>query len=331
MKRFILKILLFTFLSVLIFGGWSGALLWAELSAYARESRMPEGTRVAVCGDSQTETGLIPPIWPGFFSFSISSLQLDQVELKVIDLLERNPEFRGTLILDMSPVKLFDQDIDKPLLEDRSAGKRFLLHALHRDRSRRPLDGIVILFRDSILVKRTAKAFKCFRAGCPYFSSIGGMGAVAGLTEEKARANRKKILSMPTPQGFTEHPDLVEEGMAEAAAALGRWGEVSMSSKSVCCLMDIIRYVKSCGVTPVVITTPLNRRFLDRIPKSKLLNFKRTMRDVTSAVGVAYFDYLETDFPDEEWRDGNHLNFKGAVRLTDRVRKDVESVSHRVE
>ena len=325
MKRFLLNFALFAFLSVVLYGGWAGALLWAELHAYARESHLPDDVTCVVCGDSQTETGLLAPTWPHFFNFSISSLQLDQVELKVIDLLERNPDFRGTVIIDMSPMKLFDQDLDKSMLVDRSSGKRFLLHALHPDRSRRPLDGVVILFRDSILVKRTTKALQCIRKGCPYFSSIGGMGAVPGLTEDAAATNRTRFLSMPTPCGFAEHPDLVEEGMDEAATELDRWGLVDADSKSVRCLRDILSEIRAHGARPVMITTPIHPRLLNRMPRNKLENFKATLQTVAKAEKVAYFSYLKEEFPDGEWRDGNHLNFRGAVRLTEMVREDVES------
>lgn len=297
MKRFLLNFLLFAALAAILYGGWAGALLLAEIRAYEREAHLPADVTCVVCGDSQTETGLLPHTWPHFFNFSISSLQLDQVELKVIDLLDRNPGFQGTIILDMSPMKFFDQDIDKSMLEDRSAGKRFLLHALHPDRSRRPLDGIVILFRDSILVKRTTKALQCLRKGIPYFSSIGGMGAIAGLTEEKAAANRERFLSMPTPCGFVEHPDLVEAGMAEAAAELDRWGLVGRDAKSIRCFRDILSEIRARGVRPVVITTPIHRRLLARMPQEKLRNFKALVRDVTAEEGVDYFSYLECDCP----------------------------------
>lgn len=323
MKRFVLKTVLFAALAVVIYGGWAGALLWAEIASYRREARLPPDVTTVVCGDSQTETGLLPHVWPHFFNFSISSLQLDQVELKVIDLLERNPGFRGTVILDMSPVKLFDQDVDRPLLEDRSAGKRFLLHALHPDRSRRPLNGLAILFRDSILVKRTTKALKFFRAGGHYVSSIGGMGSVADLTEERAEAFRARFRSMPTVQGFVTHPDLVREGMEEAVAELDRWGSVTADAKSVRCLREILRFVRARGAKPVLMTTPWHAALRSRLRPGFLENFRNVMRQVAAEERVVHLDYLEMPFPDEEWRDANHLNIRGAVRLTDRVRQDL--------
>lgn len=324
MKRFLLNFALFAFLSAVLYGGWAGALLWAELHAYARESHLPDDVTCVVCGDSQTETGLLPHVWPHFFNFSISSLQLDQVELKVIDLLERNPGFKGTVILDMSPVKLFDQDIDRPLLEDRSAGKRFMLHALHPDRSRRSLDGIAILFRDSILVKRTTKAVKFLSKGVPYVSSIGGMGSVPDLTEEKAGEYRKRFREASTVQGFVSHPELVKEAVDEAVADLDHWGEVDSGAKSAACLRDILRFIRAHGATPVVITTPWHASLRERVRPGLLENFRRVMARIAAEEGVAYHDYLEMPFPDGEWRDANHLNIRGAVRFTDRVRADVE-------
>ena len=62
MKKFVLKVVGFGTIVILVFGSWSGMLFYLEVTSYARESKMPGGTVVAVCGDSQTELGLQPRI-----------------------------------------------------------------------------------------------------------------------------------------------------------------------------------------------------------------------------------------------------------------------------
>jgi len=328
MRRYVVRLALFSLLAVGLFGGLSGTLLWMELSAYARESKMPPDTVCAVCGDSQTELGLLPTVWPHFFNFSISAIQLDQIELKVIDLLERNPGRPEVLLIDISPRKLAAQDIDVPLLEDRGACKRFLLHVLHPRKSRRSLDGIVVLFRDAILVKRLKKAYKSLRKGRPYASSIGGQGAAPFVqTERDATVSASNILAQATKLGFRDHYTQVMDGIEEHAAELNSQGPVGPDSKSVGCIRDIVAYVRSKGVVPVLITPPWHASLLSRVPRTTLDNFRETMRGICrDCGGIAWLDYLEMPFADGEWRDGNHLNTHGAVRFTACVRKDVEAL-----
>lgn len=331
MKKYVLRFALFGLLAVLIFGGWAGTLLWMEISAYSRESRMPPGTLYAVCGDSQTEVGLRPELWPHFFNFSRSAIQLDQIELKALDLLERNPGMLKALLIDVSPRKLSVQSIDRPLLEARNAGKRFMLHVLHPRQSRRSLDGVVVLFRDAILVKRMTKVLKCLRQGRPYESSIGGVGgADPKLTEEDVVRNRSALLSMPAKIGFRDHRDQVVAAIDEHVAEMMSWGPIDRDAKTARCIRDMVSLVKAHGVMPVLMMTPLSSDYLDKVPKERLDNVRSVMQEIARDCDVPYLDYLELEFPVEEWRDGNHLNCHGAVRFTERVRADVEQLAHRL-
>lgn len=328
MKRFVLQVILFALIVVGLFGGWSALLVRMEFTAYARESQMPTNTLYAVCGDSQTELGLNPALWPRFFNFSLSAIQLDQIELKTIDLLARNPGRPKILLIDISPRKLAAQNITKPLVEARNAGKRFMLHVLHPQKSRRSLDGVAVIFRDAILVKRTKKAWKAIRKGRPYASSIGGEGTPdPDLTEEDVVRNRTAILAKRATCGFRDHRKEVQKGIDEHADELNAWGLVDESSETVRCIRDILRHVKSRGVTPVLITPPWHPDLLARIPAEKLANFHEVMNEIAQSEGVAYLDHLEMTFPDHEWRDGNHLNSHGAVKYTEYVRREVERLA----
>lgn len=326
MKKFVLKVVGFGTIVILVFGSWSGMLFYLEVTSYARESKMPGGTVVAVCGDSQTELGLQPRIWPHFFNFSQSAIQLDQIELKTLDLLDRNPEMLQTLLIDISPRKLAVQSIDQPLIEARNASKRFLLHLLHPKESRRSLDGIVVLFRDIILVQRTKKAWSRLLKGKPYKSSLGCPGAADVRTEEQVAENRRDLLARPPVRGFRDHLDKVRASMDEHAAEMVEWGPASVTSKTSRCIHDIVALVKSRGVRPVLITPPWHGELRARVPKALLDNFRATMREIARDNDVVWLDYLETSFADDEWRDGNHLNAHGAVRFTERVRRDVENL-----
>ena len=330
MRKYIFRFLGFALIALAIFGGWTGVLVWLEVSAHAREVKMSPGTIYAVCGDSQTEVALRANLWPHFFNFSKSAIKLDQLELKVVDLLEHNPGMPKYLLIDVSPRKLAVQSIDAPLCEARSAGKRLMLHLLYPQKSRRSLNGIVFLFRDAILLKQTTRAFRSIVGGKRYSSSIGGPGGAGpDLTEEDVAENRRRYLVKAAKMGFDSHRDLVLDSVDEHSAELNFWGPTAKSAKSVGCIRDIVAYVKDKGVTPILMTTPLHPIFWSKVPKAQFDNFREIMEWLSSSCGVVWLDYLTMPFPDEEWRDANHLNLHGAVRFTDRVRADVERLAAR--
>lgn len=328
MKRFVLQVGLFALIVIGLFGSWSALLVYMEVTAYERESHMPTNTLYAVCGDSQTELGLNPALWPRFFNFSLSAIQLDQIELKTIDLLERNPGLPKVLLVDISPRKLAAQNITEPLVESRSAGKRFMLHVLRPEKSRRSLNGVAVIFRDAILVKRTKRAWKRLRKGRPYASSIGGEGTPdPALTEEMVARNREAILAAQATCGFRDHLKEVRDGIDEHADELNSWGLVNETSETVRCICDILRYVKSKNVMPILITPPWHPELLAKARPEMLANFHAIMNSISEREGVPYLNHLEMPFPTSEWRDGNHLNEHGAVRYTELVRRAVENIA----
>lgn len=324
MKRFVVKSLLLVTGVVVIFGGWSALLLRTEVSAYRRTCRPPEGTRIVVCGDSQCDQGVLPQLWPGCYNFSTQGLQLDQVELKVVDILENADPLPRAIVLDLTPFKLLDQSIDVPLKDTAAVGGHFLLHALHPDLTRRSLEGLPVLFRDHILVKRTSKLFKALRKGIPYECSVPCPGGVAGLTEEQVGENRRRLLAAPAVCGFVLYPDWIRSALKKGADNLAAFPPLTPDSPSVKCWREIVGRIRARGVEPVFITTPYSRPALDSQRPGFMASFKREARNLAEELGVKYFDYLEMPFATEEWRDVNHLNLHGAVKFTETVRRDIE-------
>lgn len=331
MKRYLLRVSIFMLLVAALFGGWSAVLLSMELTAYAREAKLSEDVRYVVCGGSETQKGLLAELWPGFFNFSIDGITLDQIELKTIDFFERNSEHRPEIVLiDVSPQKLIAQDISVPLIEAEDAGKRFLLHALQPQYSRRSLDGLAIIFRDVILVNRTKFAWKSLRKRRPYTSSIGGDGSVPNLTEEQLATNRQKILSKEPTMGFKDHPKHTYERMKHQTEKMEKWwttsGPLSDESETVQCVRNIIAIVRENGSRPVLITPPWHEKLRSAVNPKQIEDFYATMHKIAAEEGISYLDYLSLEFPDEDWRDGNHLNTHGAVKFTETVRHDVEAL-----
>ena len=59
------------------------AVICVEACTYRREVRMPAGTHVVVCGDSQTAHAFDPAHWPELFNFSLDGTLLDQSRMKL--------------------------------------------------------------------------------------------------------------------------------------------------------------------------------------------------------------------------------------------------------
>lgn len=142
MKSFSIRVIVFACLCAFIFGGWAYALYRLELQSYFKEVQIPGKTRVAVCGDLHLESGFDTRCWPGSFNFALSAITLDQLELKVYGLLKENQDYHGLVIIDISPEKLFNPNVDRLLVTSGSAGKRLMLHLLYPEVNRRPMDGM---------------------------------------------------------------------------------------------------------------------------------------------------------------------------------------------
>lgn len=318
MKTFATRACLFALLCVITFGGWAYALYHLERESYFREVSMPEDVRVAVCGDSHLESGFDTRCWPGSFNFALSAITLDQLELKVYGLLKENPDYHGLVIVDISPEKLFNPNVDRPLVTSGSAGKRLMLHLLYPEVNRRPMDGMVKLFRDAIFAKRTKKAWKAFTCGKPYQSSVGGVGVWNGPVPSPDAIEAK--------EGFKTYPNVVADGIRRKAETINGFPPYASDAKQHEVIASIVRNVRAHGCRPVFVSTPLHLRLRAEIDEARLKDFDENMSAMATELGVPYVNALRWEYPDDCWFDGNHLNARGAIHFTRQLKREVENV-----
>lgn len=94
-------------------------------------------------------------------------------------------------------------------------------------------------------------------------------------------------------------------------------------------LYDIIDYCKDNDITPVLITTPFSKYYVDPVSQDFLQEFYATINKVVNDTDVNYYDYSHDErFYDnlEYFSDSDHLNETGALYFTDILWDEVEEL-----
>ena len=306
MCRFLSRLAVFGSIALLLFGGWGVLVACVELAAYRREVKMSPDASVLVCGDSQPAHALDPGRWSGLFNFSLDGTLLDQGRMKTEDVLSANPGRVHTLILDISPLKFYVNNPRAALVDEGAAAAQVLLNLVHWRENRRPMRGFVKIFRDTVLIKKTAKLHRFVYGKRPYKSNMRGgyvMTDKAYFVDGSGKAERN-IARLANKMA-------VAPKAGEGTAVFDEWRQT----------IDAARRV---GVGRIVlVTTPFHPRLRAAIAPERLSEFRRLARAFAEDVACPYADFLDFPVPDAGWRDGNHLNAIGAALFTDACRKAV--------
>lgn len=94
-------------------------------------------------------------------------------------------------------------------------------------------------------------------------------------------------------------------------------------------LYDIIEYCRENDITPVLITTPFSKYYLDLVSQDFLQEFQATVNEIATDTGVNYYDYSHDErFYDhlEHFSDSDHLNDDGAAYFTGILWDEVEEL-----
>lgn len=85
-------------------------------------------------------------------------------------------------------------------------------------------------------------------------------------------------------------------------------------------LYEIIDFCKEHAITPVLITTPFTKYYIDLVPQNFLQEFYATIERIAGDTGVSYYDYSrDSRFYDnlEHFSDADHLTEDSALYFTD--------------
>ncbi|MGB7923609.1 MAG: hypothetical protein WCF57_10225 [Pyrinomonadaceae bacterium] len=85
---------------------------------------------------------------------------------------------------------------------------------------------------------------------------------------------------------------------------------------------NMFEKVKAKNVSIVIMTAPISQAYADNISPERYARMQDGIRHLSSKYGVEYFNYLfDRRFTTEDFRDSDHLNARGAEKLS-RIIKD---------
>ncbi|HTX68114.1 MAG TPA: hypothetical protein VMH50_03075 [Thermoleophilia bacterium] len=131
--------------------------------------------------------------------------------------------------------------------------------------------------------------------------------------------------------GFWGHPyrsegsDLSDTAVAGEIALhfyRGRDRLQAFASREGPYLDRIVRLCAERRVRLVLINTPLNPRYAERVPPPFVRRYDDALRPIRAA-GVALLDYHALALPDDWYGDGDHLNARGAASFSRMVAADL--------
>ncbi len=319
MQRFLTRIFLFAAFPLLLGVAWTAYVVFMDYRSYTAALKLPDGTTVAVCGDSQTKDALDPALIPSFANFSTAATTCDQDILRLSDLLVANLGKLKYMLLDISPLKVgyMDETLQNPPRPPRpvselNAGRvHSLLHFYHITKNRRPLGSIGAIWRDVVCVRKYNEFRKSILRGKKWRSSMAG-----AFDPGKER-------------GFLE-PRYRERAMSdtrEKADRVNRRDPARLELPIFSILSESAGLVRAAGAEPVITTMPLSRQLREMIAPGKLADFSKSVREVARRLGVPYLDYLSLDLPAECWHDGNHLNRHGSGVFSRRFAADLARIT----
>lgn len=304
MKRLIVKVLAFSALVAVTFCGICAAEIFAEIRAYRREILMPAEAVVAVSGDSQAAMGVDTAHFPEFFNFAAHGRALDQAELILKDILQTNAGKIKLAILDVTPANAGNQ-LDLPLSQMGYSAQYYLLYLLHRDETFRDLSGIVKVVRDNMVGRRLRCFSRALRGKQEFFSSLRGK-----FTPDAV------VFSQANPVAFRA---LIKE----RAELVGKELPLRPDSKVVS-VLERLKELEKGGVRVVLMTSPWCAELRTACDQDLLDGFRSAMRDCAERHHIDYLDFIDLPLGADCWRDGHHLNARGAKAFTEALRQKLE-------
>lgn len=302
MKKFALRVILFVLLAVAAIGGFCAVEIAAEIWSYRRELVAPEGASVFVCGDSKSEMGLNPAVWPELFNFSLTGRPLDQTYLTAIDLFAANHGRIKTFLIDVSPESAsFDYNL--PVGQMGGAERYMLVYFLHRGERVRQFANIVGWIRDLMADKRLHLISRVIRGKREFRSSL-----VSGYKRMKKCLKRSD--SVRYWRNVRVESERVRDALANPSARI----------EFLELLDKTISVAKAGGAEVILMNTPWHRDLIEACGADEVLRYTDFVGAYARRKGCRYLNLMEVGFPDDCWYNASHLNEIGAGQLTALVR-----------
>ncbi len=281
MKKFLINILLFSTILLAYFGAC--ALANNYISNNQTSSKLKEDKRILITGDSHTRRGVNPRLFDSAQNISQSgeATYISYIKLKYV----LSKMKIDTLLIGYGHHNVSGYN-DKKLYDSRWASELF--HRCYMF----PKDLLAIQDVQFDYFEFAKIYFKnmCLYPNRKHLNFIGGFSTNRGnnLRTSKRAANRH----------YNENPKGFE------------------SSKSCIAYMDsIIQLCERNEVVPIVVGTPVINDYFKRIPRINRKIYRQEMAKLRRR-GITVLDFTHDEYPDNYFKDSDHLNKRGANGFT---------------
>jgi len=141
-------------------------------------------------------------------------------------------------------------------------------------------------------------------------------GGFLGAAEAEAKRNQ-------APTTFTQGDVSERYGRIRVRGHEAQMRQVDLVN-NVAALERVSALLKQRNVSVVFITVPTHHTYYDHINVTSYQRMQETIKQITGKLGVPYFNYLRDDrFTLEDFVDSDHLNKRGAEKLSHILNEDV--------
>ena len=296
-------------LLALLLAAWAALLQKAECDGWKDFCEIPSEFDMVVCCDSQTETSLSPECLPRLFNASRSGTRICQWYLRTKDICERSKGRIKWGIIDVPAIKLWREKPDSA--PNFGMAKSLApLHFLHLRENTVPLYSLAGDFCREIWRGKSRQLLRHILLGESYTDSIRGGFAIYA------------------DRGFIEHADYVRQRMDVQAEKVIEAECLQRDSGdppfvALRWIDAIVGLYREAGAKVVLIQTPVHMHLTSQVADACAMA-DASIEKFAAERDVPIFNYRDMPFAVNEWKDGNHLNERGARRLTLRLKADID-------
>ncbi len=304
MRCFIRKLILAFVLVVISFLGVLLILLKKERHSYLKDITLSNDGKSVICvSDSITVYSLNPQFWPELVNLSSEASPMDVQLMKLEDILTHNPNRIQTVLLDVSLLRMAGEREHPVLNADYEGSKFFPLYYWHRRDN--PLYAIQ---KHPLKMASNWMRYKC-----------------GNLVKGKARSELVQGYLRRDVSRISSHYNLEDkEAVGYAKMCNGNMGQEIHNFWSVRVLREMIALCQKHEAKVCLITLPLNQLILDKLNPDTLAAFDSILDDLSKEYHTQLLNYLQEKLDDNCFININHLNYKGGIIITEKLKSSVK-------
>jgi|GEM_PF-686357 len=294
MKRFIFKVMLFL---ILMLAFLAAPVMLAMVNRTIEQVKLPLYAQTLFVGDSHPQCALNDKLFPNSLNICRSAESYVYTYYKLKAILRVNPQIK-TVVIGLSYHSVggkYDYTVKKNNLQFKTMCYRYL--PVYED------DLFFYLLRvNPVGVVQNLPAFT--------------KKSTALLSKDVLK--RLKYRDFPFIGSFYDdtHSNLSDSVITWTISRQyhdeqGRYIGISEMQKQY--LFKIIRYLEEKQITLVFVNTPVHEKYLSKVPENNITVYNDI---VNRYPNILFLNHTHLTYPDNHWRDGEHLNSLSAALYT---------------